>query len=191
MGASHVSQPLQNLLGMPSNVEVKARVCDLGFLTQRAKELSGSDGTVIKQQDTFFTVARGRLKLRDFLDGSGQLIFYERPDMDGPKLSSYSITPTNDPEGLRRVLSDALGQVGQVKKERRLYMVGQTRVHVDCVEGLGNFMELEVVMKENQSTEEGAAIANQLMQELGVKKEHLIEGAYMDLLLAKGLQNGH
>lgn len=44
----------------------------------------------------------------------------------------------------QKVLTDALGMVGQVKKERHLFMVGQTRVHVDTVEGLGHFMELEV-----------------------------------------------
>ncbi|KAF4086180.1 hypothetical protein AMELA_G00103180 [Ameiurus melas] len=178
-------------VNMPSNVEIKAWLRDPDHVTKRARELSGSDGTIIRQHDTFFhTSKEGRLKLRDFLNGSGQLIFYERPDMSGPKLSNYSITPTNDPQGLTRVLSDALGQVGQVKKERRLYMVGQTRVHVDSVEGLGDFMELEVVMRENQSPEEGVAIAHQLMQDLGVKKEDLIDSAYMDLLLAKGHQNG-
>jgi len=175
---------------MPSNVEIKAVLRDLRYLTQRAKELSGTDGTVIRQQDTFFKVPAGRLKLRDFQDGTGQLIFYERPDTEGPKLSNYSITPTSDPQGLVKVLTDALGQVGQVKKERRLYMVGQTRVHVDSVEGLGDFMELEVVMKEHQSREEGVTIANQLMLELGVKQDDLIDGAYMDLLL-KNQQNGH
>ncbi|KAK2831499.1 hypothetical protein Q7C36_016585 [Tachysurus vachellii] len=186
------SKDFTTAVKMPSNVEIKAWLRDLDHVSKRARELSGSDGTVIRQHDTFFHVSKeGRLKLRNFLNGSGQLIFYERPDMSGPKLSNYSITPTNDPQGLTRVLSDALGQVGQVKKERHLYMVGQTRVHVDSVEGLGDFMELEVVMKENQSTDEGVAIAHQLMQDLGVKKEDLIDGAYMDLLLAKGQQNGH
>ncbi|MBN3321162.1 JIP2 protein, partial [Atractosteus spatula] len=78
------------------------------------------------------------------MNGTGQLIFYERPDVVGPKLSNYSISVTNDPDGLKKVLSDALGVKGTVKKERHLYMVGQTRVHVDAVEGLGHFMELEV-----------------------------------------------
>lgn len=178
------------LLKMPSNVEIKAAVRDLRHLTQRAQELSGTDGTVIGQQDTFFKVPAGRLKLRDFQDGTGQLIFYERADTEGPKLSNYSITPTNDPQGLIKVLTDALGQVGQVKKKRNLYIVGQTRVHVDSVEGLGDFMELEVVMEEHQTTEEGVTIANQLMLDLGVKEDDLIEGAYMDLLLKKQ-QNGH
>uniref|UniRef100_A0A8C9S9X6 Si:ch211-156b7.4 n=1 Tax=Scleropages formosus TaxID=113540 RepID=A0A8C9S9X6_SCLFO len=169
---------------MPSNVEIKAVVRDMGFLKERAKELSRSEGTVIHQQDTFFNVEKGRLKLRRFQDGTGQLIFYERPDMDGPKLSNYSISLTNDPEGLAKVLSDALGVKGIVKKERHLYLVGQTRIHVDSVEGLGQFMELEVVMKEGQGVEEGEAIAQELMQQLGVKREDLIVGAYMDLLMA-------
>lgn len=177
---------------MPSNVEIKAAVHNMQHLMQRAGELSGSEGTIIRQQDTFFTVEKGRLKLRNFMDGKGQLIFYERPDTDGPKLSNYSISPTADPEGLTKVLTDAMGMVGQVTKERHLFMVGQTRVHVDTVEGLGHFMELEVVMKEGQSTEEGVSIAHKLMEQLGVKEEDLIEGAYMDLLLAKQkMQNGH
>ncbi|TRY83082.1 hypothetical protein DNTS_000656 [Danionella cerebrum] len=175
---------------MPSNVEIKAVLRDINYLTQRAKDLSASEGTVIRQQDTFFKVPTGRLKLRDFQDGTGQLIFYERPDTEGPKLSNYSITPTSDPKGLVKVLTDALGLVGQVKKERTLFIVGQTRVHVDSVEGLGVFMELEVVMKENQSREEGVSIANQLMLELGVKEADLIDGAYMDLLL-KDQKNGY
>ncbi|KAG7454330.1 hypothetical protein MATL_G00258550 [Megalops atlanticus] len=175
---------LHNIDRMPSNVEIKAAVRNLKFLIQRAKELSRSEGTLIRQQDTFFNVQKGRLKLRNLMDGTGQLIFYERPDVDGPKLSNYSISLTNDPDGLTRVLSDALGVKGVVKKERHLYMVGQTRVHVDTVEGLGHFMELEVVMKDGQSAEEGEAIAHHLMEELGVKKEDLIVGAYMDLLLS-------
>ncbi|KAG9331405.1 hypothetical protein JZ751_019295 [Albula glossodonta] len=168
---------------MPSNVEIKAAVRNLQLLTQRAKELSKSTGTLIRQHDTFFNVQKGRLKLRNLMDGTGQLIFYERPDVDGPKLSNYSISLTSDPDGLTRVLSDALGVKGSVKKERSLYLVGQTRVHVDTVEGLGHFMELEVVMQEGQTAEEGEAIAQQLMEDLGVKKEDLIVGAYMDLLL--------
>ncbi|KAL0964882.1 hypothetical protein UPYG_G00273860 [Umbra pygmaea] len=127
----------------------------------------------------------GRLKLRNLMqDGNGQLIFYERPACDGPKLSNYSISATQDPEGLRTVLADALGVTGEVKKERRLFLVGQTRVHLDTVEGLGHYMELEVVMRDDQRLEEGEAIARTLMKELCVGEDSLVTGAYMDLLLA-------
>ncbi len=62
-------------------------------------------------------------------------------------------------------------------------MVGQTRVHCDHVEGLGDFMELEVQMRDGQTPEEGQQIAEETMKKLDVQKEDLIAGAYIDLLL--------
>ncbi|KAI9535746.1 hypothetical protein NQZ68_040866 [Dissostichus eleginoides] len=168
---------------MPSNVEIKAKVSDPTRFAARAAELSQSEGTIIKQHDTFFNCTQGRLKLRDFMDESGQLIFYERPDTDGPKLSRYSISPTSDPPSLRTALSDALGVKGEVRKERRLFLIGQTRVHLDAVEGLGNYMELEVVMRPDQTVEDGQKLAEDLMEKLGVSKQSLVTGAYLDLLL--------
>lgn len=171
-------------LKMPKNVEVKAAVHDWDQLIENAKRLSKSEGILIMQEDTFFNVSKGRLKLRHLKNGGGgQLIFYNRADMEGPKLSDYSIYPTGNPVELTNLLSDALGVKGFVKKERWLYMVGQTRVHVDLVEGLGSFVELEVVLTEDQSLEEGEAIAQKLMAELRIKKEDLVTGAYMDLIL--------
>ena len=67
-------------------------------------------------------------------------------------------------------------------------MVGQTRVHCDQVEGLGDFLELEVTLSEGESEEKGVQIANELMEKLGVAKDDLISGAYMDLIL--GEKNG-
>ncbi|KAM9772592.1 uncharacterized protein ACBT44_004272 isoform 2-T2 [Syngnathus typhle] len=168
---------------MQSNVEIKAKVSQPLEFAKMASQLSQSEGSVIRQHDTFFHSRRGRLKLRDFTDGSGQLIFYERPDTDGPKLSRYSISPTSDPPGLRAVLSDALGVKGEVRKERRLYVIGQTRVHLDSVEGLGHYMELEVVMRPAQTLEDGQQVAEGLMEQLGVTEESLVTGAYVDLLL--------
>jgi adenylate cyclase class IV len=69
-----------------------------------------------------------------------------------------------------------------VRKTRYLYLVGQTRVHLDDVDGLGQFMELEVVMRPGQPDSEGQAIASDLMAKLGVEQADLLEGAYMDLI---------
>ena len=85
-----------------------------------------------------------RLQLRRLEANTGQLIFYNRPDTSSAKLSDYHIAPVGDVEGTKRVLSLALGAVGCVRKVRTLYMVGQTRVHLDKVEGLGDFVEFEV-----------------------------------------------
>ncbi|XP_051629705.1 LOW QUALITY PROTEIN: uncharacterized protein LOC127463821 [Manacus candei] len=143
-------------------------------------------GQLLVQADTFFRVPRGRLKLRRTQDGRGELIFYERPDTAGPKLSSFTITPTADPDGLEAVLAQALGVLGIVRKERLLYLVGQTRVHLDRVEGLGDFLELEVVLRQEQSVQDGERVARELLRALGVGEHDLVSGAYLDLLLAKG-----
>ena len=167
---------------MPSNIEIKARVRDFDKIRRRAEMFSDIPVQIIPQEDTFFNTPQGRLKLRVLSREKGQLIFYTRPDQGGPKRSDYHISLTSDPENLKRVLELAYGIRGIVKKTRYLYLVGPTRVHLDRVEGLGQFMELEVVMQEGQSDAEGQAIAEGLMTELGVEQSDLLEGAYMDLM---------
>jgi predicted adenylyl cyclase CyaB len=169
---------------MATNIEIKARVDDFEALKARAESLSDQPLVVIPQEDTFFNIENGRLKLRIQAPDAGTLIYYERPNQDGPKRSDYHLAETQDPDSLKTVLSLALGIRGVVKKTRYLYMAGQTRIHLDEVEGLGHFMELEVVMREDQHDVEGQAIAEDLMRKLGVRKDALIDGAYMDLLEA-------
>ena len=167
---------------MPSNIEIKARVRDFAEIQSRAGRLSDFPVEVIPQEDTFFVTPRGRLKLRVLSDNQGQLIYYTRPDKGGPKRSDYHIYPTSDSENLKRILELAYGVRGIVRKTRYLYLIGQTRIHLDDVEGLGKFLELEVVMREEQSDAEGQAIAEELMSSLGVDRSDLLQGAYMDLL---------
>lgn len=167
---------------MPSNIEVKARARNFAEIKARAEKLSDTSVEVIPQEDIFFNTPQGRLKLRVLVGEKGQLIYYTRPDQEGPKRSDYHISYSTDPANLKRVLELAYGIRGVVRKTRYLYMVGQTRVHLDDVEGLGQFMELEVVMRDGQSDSEGQAIAEDLLERLGVEKSDLLEGAYMDLL---------
>ncbi len=47
---------------------------------------------------------------------------------------------------------------------------------------------LQVQLQPGQSAEDGQKIAEDLMEELGVESQHLVEGAYLDLLLAKQQQ---
>lgn len=167
---------------MATNIEIKARVDDFKALQVRAEHLSDQPVVVVPQEDTFFHTNKGRLKLRVLTPDRGFLIYYERPDRGGPKRSDYHLAETLEPENLKTALSLALGVRGVVRKIRYLYMVGQTRIHLDDVEGLGQFMELEVVMKDGQSDTEGQAIAEDLMRKLEVREETLLEGAYMDLI---------
>lgn len=167
---------------MANNIEIKARLDDPDRAHALAERLSGGKATLIEQEDRFFPAVRGRLKLRCFGDGRGELIAYSRPDVPGPKQSEYHIYPTDDPQALLRTLEYSLGIRGAVKKRRSLYLVGDTRIHIDEVDGLGHFLELEVVLQPGQTAEEGRAVAGPLMAELGVRAEDLLEGAYIDLL---------
>jgi predicted adenylyl cyclase CyaB len=167
---------------MATNIEIKARIQDFDNLKGRAERLSETPGTLIPQEDTFFHTPRGRLKLRVLAPDHGQLVYYERQDGTGPRRSDYYIYSTSNPAVLKEVLTMALGVRGVVRKQRLLYWVGNTRVHLDQVEALGSFLELEVVLEPGQTDEEGQAIATELMAKLGVEEEDLIEVAYMDLL---------
>lgn len=121
------------------------------------------------------------MKLRAFSSIEGELIFYCRTDQFGPKESFYFISPTTAPDVLRESLSLGYGQIGRVRKHRTLFMIGRTRVHLDMVEGLGHFLELEVVLTEGESSETGILVANDLLNKIGIASSQLIEGAYIDL----------
>lgn len=86
------------------------------------------------------------------------------------------------------MLSQSLGVLGTVRKERLLLLLGQTRLHLDRVQGLGDFLELEVVLRPEQSVQDGQRLAQELLQEFGIQEQDLICGAYLDLLLARGQQ---
>jgi len=161
---------------------VKTRVGDLNAVRARVEKLADAPAVVLDQVDTFFRTPEGRLKLRVFPDGKGELIAYRRPDSAGPKTSEYSIYRTSQPEALGAALRGVLGVRGVVRKRRLLYLVGQTRVHLDEVDGLGSFLELEVVLADGQAPGDGEAIARQLLRELGVRDEDRVAGAYIDLL---------
>jgi predicted adenylyl cyclase CyaB len=169
---------------MATNIEIKARARDFDELRRRAASLSDTPCEIIPQEDTFFHTPAGRLKLRVLDPDRAQLVYYTRPDQSGPKRSDYHLYHTSDPENLKTALTLALGVRGVVNKTRYLYLVGQTRVHLDDVEGLGKFMELEVVMRPDQSDDEGQRIAEDLMQKLGILPTDLLDGAYMDMIEA-------
>ncbi|MDP3222454.1 MAG: class IV adenylate cyclase, partial [Rubrivivax sp.] len=136
--------------------------------------------------DTFFTVPHGRLKLREFADGSAELIHYHRPDSGEAKASDYVRVAVPDAAALREALQRACGLLGRVRKTRLLVLVDEagfsTRIHIDRVRGLGEFMELEVVLKPGQSDSEGAAVAQALMSRLDLADAPRLAGSYLDLI---------
>ena len=169
---------------MPRNIEIKARIDSVDTLASALAAFAGQGPIRIDQDDTFFACANGRLKLREFAPDAGELIFYRRDDLAGPRESFYLIAPTSAPDTMREALTLAHGQVGRVRKRRTLFMVGRTRVHLDRVESLGEFLELEVMLEEGEPAEQGVAQAHALMAQLGIVSANLVRGAYVDLLAA-------
>lgn len=169
-------------LAMARNIEIKARIGSVEAVEPKVVKIAGSGPVEIFQDDTFFQCETGRLKLRAFSENHGELIFYKRSNQTGPKESFYVRSQTAEPASLREVLSLAYGEGGRVRKQRKLYLVDRTRVHLDRVEGLGHFLELEVVLAANESSQAGVEVAHQLMALLGIEPSQLVEGAYVDLL---------
>jgi predicted adenylyl cyclase CyaB len=167
------------------NVEIKARVENMTALEQKVRAVATYGPEQLLQTDTFFQARHGRLKLREFADGSAELIAYSRSDQSGPKLSDYERVAVHDAAGLARALARSNDIARKVRKKRTLYLIGQTRVHLDRVENLGDFMELEVVLAEGESLQYGERIVQELMQTLGIAPGHLVASAYADLLETK------
>lgn len=172
---------------MPRNVEIKAHVHALEALLTRARTLADGPAQTLEQDDTFFAVPYGRLKLRLVDGAAAELIHYERPDAPGARASDYVRVAVPDAAALREALARGLGVVGRVRKRRWLLLAGQTRIHLDRVEGLGDFVELEVVLRAGQSDADGARVAEGLMRALGLADAPRLAGAYLDLLRAESV----
>jgi homotetrameric cytidine deaminase len=163
------------------NVEIKARDADPGRTLERALLLGAADEGVLTQRDTYFGGARGRLKLREQEPGGAQLIAYSRPDSDTARTSAYRLADVSDAEALREALDAALGTRVVVDKRRHLLLWEGVRIHLDEVEGLGAFVELEgVAPPESDLTREHELVAR-LRDELALGEPVAV--SYSDLLL--------
>ena len=167
---------------MAQNIEIKARVSNPSLLAAFAQTLSNSAPERLRQIDTFFDVRRGRLKLRIISEQGAELIYYERDNKLGPKKSAYKRLRVWLPRVTERLLSFVFSTRGEVVKDRFVYKVGQTRIHLDHVHTLGVFVELEVVLAREQTNEEGVRIAEKIMNDLQISKSDLVEHSYIDLL---------
>ncbi|XP_058444395.1 uncharacterized protein LOC131426018 [Malaya genurostris] len=168
------------------NIEIKATIQDeesFRRMVKIAEQLTGSSGEVIKQHDVFFNAQKGRLKLRYLETKKSELIQYFRPDVGGPKLSTFHKIDLDEPKLMETILAESVGVKGEVRKQRHLFLHKQTRIHLDDVEGLGYFLEFEVCLNPEQTVDDGTEMANEMMKLFEIDEKDLIEGAYMDKLL--------
>jgi homotetrameric cytidine deaminase len=165
------------------NIEIKARDADPARTLELALELGAADEGDLEQRDTYFDGAHGRLKLREQEPGEDELIEYRRADEAGARTSSYGRVPVAAAAELREALDAALGTLVVVTKRRRLLLRDNVRIHLDEVEGLGSFIELEAVAgPESDLTAEQAQVA-ELRERLEIGDDALVGESYSDLLL--------
>jgi homotetrameric cytidine deaminase len=170
------------------NVELKARDPDPARSLERALALGADDRGEILQRDTYFEAARGRLKLREQEAGgsplSDELIGYSRADSTEPGTSTYLRVPIADAGPLREALDTAFGTLVTVTKRRRLLLWKNVRIHLDEVEGLGSYLELEGVADPDSDLSSEHDRVEQVRRELGIADHDLVAGSYSDLLLS-------
>jgi len=129
------------------NIEIKTPLPDRARVGERLEALGARLAWRREQRDTFFRVPAWYLKLREVREREGELIAYTRAPGSEPRPSDYDIAPVPEPDTLRRALTRSLGVRGVVEKTRTLYLWKHTRIHLDTVRGLGEFLELEAVAK--------------------------------------------
>ena len=174
---------IRRTLPASRNIEIKARDRDPERTLELALALGASDEGDLLQRDTYYSRARGRLKLREQEPGEDELIEYRRADEAGARASSYWRVPVAAAAELREALDAALGTLVVVAKRRRLLLLDNVRIHLDEVEGLGSFLELEAVAAGASDLESEHAQVARLREQLEIGDEALVGESYSDLLL--------
>lgn len=174
-----VSAPLRN-------IECKASDPDPSGSLAVCRTLGAKDHGEIRQSDTYFTVPRGGLKLREEHPGRPHLIQFERASKPQQRESRYRIAEVDDAEALRAALTAAIGTTVVVCKTRRLFLWRQVRIHLDTVERLGNFIEIEAVAPPGSDLAEEYALVQTLRERLGITDERLVAHGYAEQLRALG-----
>ncbi|HVW18206.1 MAG TPA: cytidine deaminase [Solirubrobacteraceae bacterium] len=171
------------------NIELKAHDRDPARTLELALALGAADEGDIVQRDTYFAAGRGRLKLREEtrsarLGGAtAELIAYRRPDGERPRVSEYERAPVADAGATLAALEAAHGTLVTVRKRRRLLLWEGVRIHLDDVDGLGTFLELEAVAPERSDLSAEREKVARLRAALEVDDAALVASSYSDLLL--------
>jgi adenylate cyclase class 2 len=164
------------------NVEIKAHCPDAAFARMVLKQANARFVGEDHQIDTYFNVPSGRLKLREG-NIENHLIFYQRSDMPGPKTSEVSLLETNPNTPIKAFLTNALGALVEVDKHREIYFVDNVKFHIDRVNNLGEFLEIEAIDKDHTLGKEYLQEQCRFwMQKLNIQAEDLLSVSYSDLL---------
>ncbi len=165
------------------NVEIKARCFDPEkvekILLENGADYKGLD----HQTDTYFNVKTGRLKMRQG-NIEKSLIFYDRPNKKGPKQSTFNLYKSENLEELKPLLESSLGVMVEVKKHRKIFFIDFVKFHIDEVEGLGSFVEIEAGdLEVDRTVDELRELCDYYIDLLDIKEENLVNISYSDMLM--------
>ncbi len=164
------------------NIEIKARTNNSKVIRQWLLDNNADFKGIDEQTDIYFNVPNGRLKLREG-NIENNLIYYERKNQAGPKQSDFNLLPVENPAALKEVLSAALGIKVIVKKKREIYFIGNVKFHIDQIEGLGDFVEIEASNKSKDiPVEQLREQCDYYMHAFGIHDADLIDVSYSDML---------
>lgn len=170
---------------MPRNIEVKARVGDLATLRARAVALGARHEATEQQTDRYFELdGARRVKLRTIAGGRAEMIHYTRAEDSGVRPSDYEVTPVRDPRTSACAVP-AADPLVVVRKRRQILLLENVRIHLDEVEGLGTFLELEAVVDATHDDAVCRRQVDRLLAELGIAPDELLRVSYADLLAEK------
>ncbi len=165
------------------NVEIKARCFDPEkvekILLENGADYKGLD----HQTDTYFNVKTGRLKMRQG-NIEKSLIFYDRPNKKGPKQSTFNLYKSENLEELKPLLESSLGIMVEVKKHRKIFFIDFVKFHIDEVDGLGSFVEIEAGdLEVDRTVDELRELCDYYIDLLDIKEENLVNISYSDMLM--------
>lgn len=163
------------------NLEAKFRLVDQSVGYESALAIGFEPRGILIQHDTFFVAANGKLKLREQA-GEAWLVHYRRNEHRELQLSDYTIIPVDDPVAMRTMLADALGILAEVRKHRTLMVRRNVRLHLDCVEGLGDFGEIEAVIADDDTPQAFREEVALILSAFAVATTDLIERSYFELM---------
>ncbi|OYT12665.1 MAG: adenylate cyclase [Bacteroidetes bacterium 4572_114] len=166
------------------NIEIKARSKDHTGIRKKLKAENADFKGTDHQIDTYFRVENGRLKLREG-NIENSLIHYQRENKKGPKQSNIILYNSKPGSSLKGLLTAALGVLTVVDKTREIYYIGNVKFHLDTVEGLGTFVEIEAIDKDGTiGRDQLLKQCDHYLQLFGISGKDLISNSYSDMMLS-------
>ncbi len=164
---------------MARNLEIKIRIENPDKMIERALALGAKPFARLNQKDVYFNSDKGLLKLRIMPEHS-EFILYNRNEKEGDRWSDYFVLNINNTENPEEFFKRIFETDVVVEKEREVLMYRNTRIHIDKVKELGNFLELETMV--TSDLEDARERFNFLVETLELDLSKQIKKSYRDLI---------